>query len=258
MAKELPNELVVLTRTHQLLAEAKTFEDFKTIRNKAQAARLYARSAQLGLHIQIHAAELTLECERRAGLVISEIVLSNGGRPGKDGRQRTATRLKDLGINKSQSSRWQRVAELREDLFQQYLAECRSAGREPTSRGLLQRAKQVLARGLSQKRSRPLGSRTEIHGSRPGAGAGSRTNMVNDEAAIIADLRLHHKQLIEHLSDYCGTGPLREPTSIQRRYIKHLLFEIERGLTELAEFKPAAYSRTNEGTSCILNRAGID
>ena len=45
-------------------------------------------------------------------------------------RSHDATHLRDLDINKSQSSRWQKVASLPDDDFEGYIAETVEAGRE--------------------------------------------------------------------------------------------------------------------------------
>jgi hypothetical protein len=46
-------------------------------------ARTYAWKMRAGIEIQLHAAEVKLECERRAGSLLSEMELSHGGRPSK-------------------------------------------------------------------------------------------------------------------------------------------------------------------------------
>jgi hypothetical protein len=240
MSKPLPRELIALTRTHQLLSEAKTFEDFKSIRDKAEAARLYARSAKLGLEIQIHAAELKLECERRAGALIPQIQLSKGGRPGKKNRSQVATSLEDLGINKSQSSRWQDEARLPDEEYQQYVVACRTAGREPTSQGLLKRSRQFSGKELTQgphRRGKKARQRKSMIVDSASVRSVPSFDVADDQDAMLADIQLHHKQLVEKLANYCGTEPLAEPTSAERRYISHLLSEMAECLVNLRELR---------------------
>jgi hypothetical protein len=241
MSKPMPKELIALTRTHRLLSEAKTFEDFKAIRDKAQAARLYAKSARLGFEIQLHAAEVKLECERRAGSLLSEMELSHGGRPSKNNRSQAATSLDDLGINKSQSSRWQDQARLPEEEFRKYLADCRAAGREPTSQGLLNRSRQFGGKGLAPKfHARTAKVRRSNTGSilnSPGVLSVPCFDSEDDESTVIADLYLHHKQLVDSLASYCADGPFSAPTIAQRRYICHLLSEMGDCLANLRRFR---------------------
>ena len=238
MSKPMPRELTALTRTHRLLSEAKTFEDFKSIRDQAQAARLFARSRRLGLEIQIHAAEVKLECERRIGAILAEMQLSAGGRPGTNKRSKVATSLEDLGINKSQSSRWQDEAKLPENDYRQYVAACRAAGREPTSQGLLKRSREFAGKGRTQG-PHPHGHKRRASKSlildSPSVLSISGGDSASDEDAIIAELELHHKQLIDNLANYCGDGPFIEPTKAQRRYIDHLLAEMATCLVNLRE-----------------------
>jgi hypothetical protein len=247
MSKPMPKELVALTRTHRLLSEARTFEDFKSIRDKAEAARLFAKSARLGFEIQVHAAEVKLECERRAGAIISEIDLSHGGRPSKNKRSQAATSLDDLGINKSQSSRWQDEARLPDEEFRKYLADCRAAGREPTSQGLLNRSRQFTGRALAQvalvrtaKNRRPSSAKMVDS---PSVLTISSFDATDDEDAIIADLHLHHQQLVSSLASYCGSGPFAEPTTTQRRYISHLLSEVGECLVNLQKLREGRASK---------------
>jgi hypothetical protein len=247
MSKPMPKELVTLTRTHRLLSEAKTFEDFKSIRDKAHAARLYAKSARLGFEIQLHAAEVKLECERRAGSLLSEMELSHGGRPSKKNRSQVATSLDDLGINKSQSSRWQDQARLPEEAFRKYLAECRAAGREPTSQGLLNRSRQFASKGNALASNARVGNVRRTNTARVVDSLSVLSvpcfDSADDEASVIADLCLHHKQLVDSLASYCADRPFTAPTTAQRRYINHLLSEMGECLANLRKLREGSASK---------------
>jgi hypothetical protein len=238
MSQQLPKELVVLTRAHQLLSEARTFQDFKAIRKKAEMARLFAKTAELGLEVQIRAAELKLECERRAGLALREIELSQGGRPGKKNRSHVGTGLEELGISKNQSSRWQREAQIPEEEFSRYLDESRAAHREPTSQGLLRLAKQRTeeakqgAHWHTKKRPRQRASQSMILNS-PKFNSALSFPIESEEDALIADLQSHHQQLANILADYYGTGQLVAPRPAQRRYVGQLLNEMGKLLETL-------------------------
>jgi hypothetical protein len=229
MSRELPRELIALTRTRQLLSEAKTVQDLKGIRNKAEAARGYAKSAQLGLEIQIAAAEVKLECERRAGAMIREIEFSPGGRPRGKNRSPPATSLKELGINKSQSSRWQQEAELPEEDFQRYLTESRACHREPTSQGLLRLIK-LQKDGQCCQLIRSRNKRRDSHSDGPvslesSIQPGLLSNS-SEENAIIADLQNHHKQLSSLLTDFCDVSGTDKSEQAPRRYVARLLSEM--------------------------------
>ena len=64
------DELTVLSEAHRALAQARTVEEVKIIRDKAEAARKYAQCAVLGLETQNRCAELKLHCERKAGRLL--------------------------------------------------------------------------------------------------------------------------------------------------------------------------------------------
>jgi hypothetical protein len=97
----------------RLLAEARSLDEVKTIRDVAEAARVYAREVQLGLEALNDAAEIKLRAERRLGELLAATDLRDGGDAAR-ARSHRATevrpRLRDLAISKSQSSRWQAIA----------------------------------------------------------------------------------------------------------------------------------------------------
>ena len=61
-----------------------------------------------------HAARVSLLCQRRAGQLLADAVSHEGGRPSKHSQRERAS---DLGIDHNQSSRWQRVARVADDVF---------------------------------------------------------------------------------------------------------------------------------------------
>jgi hypothetical protein len=111
-----PAQSTSLTRLEtacRLLAEARSVDEVRSIRDVAEAARVYAREVRLGLEAQNDAAEINLRAERRLGELLADAPLQNGGDAAR-ARSHAATevrpRLRDLGISKSQSSRWQALA----------------------------------------------------------------------------------------------------------------------------------------------------
>jgi hypothetical protein len=132
-------ELAVLDEVSRILAEATSLEAIKAVRDKAEAARTYARAAQLGLNLQNRAAEMKLRAERRAGDFLKLMRLRGGDRRSKE--RRVTLKLEDMGISRQQSTRWQRVASITEEEFADYLKITCAAGREVTSAGLLRVAR---------------------------------------------------------------------------------------------------------------------
>jgi hypothetical protein len=135
-------DLKVLDRVARALAEATDFKEVKSLRDKAEAARQYAKNAAMGLKIQNKAAELKLRAERRAGELLSELVPHGGNR--RSSRHDADLKLSDLGIDSSQSSRWRREAAVPEVVFEQYVALADKLGHDITSQGLLKLGRRMM------------------------------------------------------------------------------------------------------------------
>ncbi len=113
-------QLIHLNQARQALALAKSINEVKNIRDKAEALRAYAKQAGMTLEMQNECAEIKLRAERRAGEMLVEMV-----RPGNPQffHDERIVSLKDLAIGESQSHRWQLEATIPEGLFEQYIAE---------------------------------------------------------------------------------------------------------------------------------------
>jgi hypothetical protein len=108
--------LASLTKAEKLLAQASTVADVVDIIDLAEAARMLALKAKLGLAAQNYAALIKLKAERKAGellgLMKANGELSQGGRPSETSPiVGDVSTLADIGINANQSSRWQEIAE---------------------------------------------------------------------------------------------------------------------------------------------------
>ncbi len=85
----------------------------------AEAARLWAKKARLGLFAQNEAAEIKLEAECMAGLALAVMDKQGPGQYQRLHDETVAPSLAERGINKVQSHRWQKVARVPEALFGQ-------------------------------------------------------------------------------------------------------------------------------------------
>ena len=135
-----PREIALLSSAHQALAEAKTIDEVKDLRNKADAVRYYARQAKLGQELVIEAAVVKLRAERRIGQILCATPLATGvqgNQYDETGSQPNGVLLKDLGISKSDSSRMQRIAELDDSAFEDYIDSESQSQREPTAAGVM-------------------------------------------------------------------------------------------------------------------------
>lgn len=136
------------------IAECHAIDEIKDFRDKAMALELYQRQAQ-NLEAERKACEVRLRAERRCGEILNAMrergemargVQMNGRNEYGDYRQsqrETAEppkTLSDLGISKTQSSRWQALANVPEEQFEEAL---RDPEVKPSTTGMLRRAEPV-------------------------------------------------------------------------------------------------------------------
>lgn len=153
MSELLEDKIAILGHVERQLATIETVDEAKDIRDKAEALRIYAKSAKAGLAIQNRAAAIKILAEQRAGTLLKATERASG-RPGpgrgKAGRaarpafSETPT-LAELGVTKDQSSRWQAMTAIpAADVRELEVSETK-AGRELTSKGIYQLARKVTA-----------------------------------------------------------------------------------------------------------------
>ena len=146
-----PGPLIHFENARRELELARTVDEVKQIRDKAEAMRLYCKQALHSLEMQNQCAEIKLRAERKAGDMLRDTEKHPPGPiPIKD-RCHDATdlppRLEDLGISKSQSSRWQKISEIPEESFEEFIETTKSKEAELTSHGAL-----LLAREIQRQR----------------------------------------------------------------------------------------------------------
>lgn len=133
-----PRELVQLDAAQRALVEAETIDEIKDIMDKAEALRLYTKKARLGLEAQNQCADIKIQAERKAGALLKQINGAQGARTDLTSCQ-PDTKLNILdenGIAKKTAHRWQLAAELPDEAYEQYKAECAETEQELTSAGV--------------------------------------------------------------------------------------------------------------------------
>ena len=146
--------LVKYDAARRALAAARTSDEAKDIRDKAEAMRVYARQAK-DRQLEVDAAEIRIRAERRLGELIKAqketVGLATGGQPYHSTGPRevpvenrpTGPRkvpvqepptLSEVGISKNLSSRAQKLAAVPEDKFEELVGEWRGKASTSESR----------------------------------------------------------------------------------------------------------------------------
>jgi hypothetical protein len=129
------------SRARTALAQAKTFEDFKDVRDCGEAAIRLAKSRRdVGVEALTEAQEIVRRAERQLGLMLPAVT---GGRGGD--RASNTMLLADLGIERMQSSRFQKIAQVPEEQFEEWICDCRAVGDEMTQAAALRLATECTA-----------------------------------------------------------------------------------------------------------------
>jgi hypothetical protein len=147
-----PLNLMRYDAARAALAEAHRVDVVKDIHDKAVALQAYARQAKDPELMQF-TTELRLRAARRGGEILKEMGEKGERDPGGRGRigSRPKTQLGHLGVTKSQSSRWQKLAALPEPAFEAHVIETRKR----LERGLDKMSAPAPAKSPRRKKAAP-------------------------------------------------------------------------------------------------------
>ena len=125
------------SRARTALAQARTLEDFKGVRDCGEAAiRLAKARRDVGLEAIQEAQEIVRRAERQLGLMLPAVTGGKGG----DRKSKVIVTLDSMGIDANQSKRFQRIAQVPADQFEEWISDCRAAGDELTQAAVLRLA----------------------------------------------------------------------------------------------------------------------
>jgi N6-adenosine-specific RNA methylase IME4 len=132
----MSNALAVISQARQMLQQAKTLDDVLEIRDKAAAAKVYFKAANESVELMNAAVEVKLRAERKAGELLS--VMAKRGRPEKGDTK--SPFLVESGVTNKQSSRWQQLYRVPDEVFEQHIRSVIEARRELTTKDVLKLA----------------------------------------------------------------------------------------------------------------------
>jgi hypothetical protein len=137
-----------MRRAYGEIESARTIDEVKDIRDRAEAARQYAKAAGYSRDITNMCAEIKLRAERQAGLILAQLrdqgLRAEPGRPGKtrhdDGIPKPT--LVDLGVADdpvkadNRARRWQKLADIPDGLIDDYVKDvnCKRCARQHRNR----------------------------------------------------------------------------------------------------------------------------
>ena len=131
--------LARLDKARQMLAESRTLDEVKHIRDIAEAAKVYAKAAHLGREAQNYAAEISLLAACKAGEILKQLEKkkSSGVPASVAGTSEYAKALKDTATPERTAQHWQRLFNIPEEIREKYIKQTIEAGGEVTASGLL-------------------------------------------------------------------------------------------------------------------------
>lgn len=140
---EPSNTLVRYNAARYALQEAVAVDEVKGIRDKALAMAAYAKQAGDTALIEM-ATEIRVRAERKAGEMLAAMPKSTGAMGSGSNQHEvrsplgTAPTLSELGITKNQSARWQKLAAVPQDQFEQAVAAAKEVAGEVTARAIVE------------------------------------------------------------------------------------------------------------------------
>jgi hypothetical protein len=138
--------LLVLSKARKLLATVKTYDQAARIRSHAEALRAYSQQQKLSVECYNDAAEIKLRAERKMG---GFLALTEKNRGGEHAHRKTTGRrestgaptLKELGVTKDESARYQKLARIPENNFEKIVGETNETRERLTTERVLREAR---------------------------------------------------------------------------------------------------------------------
>lgn len=159
--------LVKYEAARAALAEAHQIDEVKDLRDKAEAMAAYARQAKDEALIA-WATEIKVRAERKCGEMLRDAAESGQrakrGQPKKEMSNDTTllSTLDDIGLSRDQSSRYQKLASIPEEIFEAAIDAAKSVVGEVTTARMLREVKKD-EKPAPPKESKPLPEVTQAN-----------------------------------------------------------------------------------------------
>lgn len=120
--------LIKYDQARQALAECRSVDEIKDIRDKSEAMRLYAKQAQ-DTELEQWAAEIKLRAQRAIGEISAALEKQKNQAALPSGGKSKSEALADAGISTSTANRYEKLAAIPEPLIEGVIAKSREAGK---------------------------------------------------------------------------------------------------------------------------------
>ncbi len=152
-SSEMPLSLEeAFNKARRALSATKSFDEVKGIRDQAETLRAHAKRVKWSLDIQNQCAEIKLRAERKAGGILANMIKNTGQLLRGDmmsPRDKNAT-LAEMEISKKQSERWQRIYDIPEEAFENFLIQAIAGGIELSQAATLRLARDIKKQATPQ------------------------------------------------------------------------------------------------------------
>ncbi len=154
--------LVRYEQARNALAECHRVDEVKDIRDRAEAMAAYARLAK-DQDMILWATEIKVRAERKAGEMLAQ-GKAEGQRagPGDYRKESPPPTLSEIGITRSQSSRWQSLAGMSEEHFEAAVATAKDTAGQVTTAFMLREADRAKPQGKRQTGPKAEAIREEL------------------------------------------------------------------------------------------------
>jgi N6-adenosine-specific RNA methylase IME4 len=153
-------KLIKYNAASRALAECVRVDEVKAIRDKAIAMQAYARQAK-DTTLIMRATELRMRAERRAGELLIEMAERDERPRGRKKESHVAT-LSTIGVSKTQSSRWQKLAVLDVDNFEDQITRAGAGAYDRMTRRFIKEAEIAQKRAERRKQLAQGGAASDL------------------------------------------------------------------------------------------------